>query len=137
MRVAYRGTTTLAASASNAKMTTERIKAADLFGSFQHAAASNSLTRHTDGPISARMVRSLLTVPLAVERCIIPAYRPAANPTRRPGFGHCVSRAVVTACWNNACIAAVMSPSVVTEKNSPEDAQFCRLGPIWLWYGAT
>jgi hypothetical protein len=41
-----------------------------------------------------------------------------------------VSRAAATACWNKVCIAAVMSPSVVTVKNIPGDAQLCRFGPI-------
>src|SRR3984893_10211545 len=50
---------------------------------------------------------------------------------------HLVRRAVEIACANSACIAAVMSPSVVTVKNMPVEAQLCRFGLIWFWYGAT
>jgi hypothetical protein len=34
-----------------------------------------------------------------------------------------VNRAAATACWNSVCIAAVMSPLVVTVKNIPGDAR--------------
>src|SRR5580704_2685428 len=50
---------------------------------------------------------------------------------------HLVRRAVEMACANSACIAAVMSPSVVTVKNMPVEAQLSMLGLIWFWYGAT
>src|SRR5580704_3668276 len=69
--------------------------------------------------------------------------RAALDPPRLAPAGqaaapvHRVRRAVEMACANNACIAAVMSPSVVTVKNMPVEAQLCRLGPIWFWNGAT
>ena len=44
----------------------------------------------------------------------------------------CVNLAAATACWNSVCIAAEISPSVVTEKNIPGDAQLSMLGSIWL-----
>ena len=34
-------------------------------------------------------------------------------------------------------MAAVISPSVVTEKNIPGDAQLSMFGAIWFWNGAT
>ena len=37
------------------------------------------------------------------------------------------------ACANSDCIAAVTSPSVVTVKNIPGDAQLSMFGLIWLW----
>ncbi len=52
-----------------------------------------------------------------------------AHSARR---GHFVSRAAATACWNSVCIAAEISPSVVTEKNMPGDAQLCMLDEIWF-----
>src|ERR1700722_12576570 len=68
----------------------------------------------------------------------------AACPCRRQPSGRAatahlrvVSRAVEIACANSACIAAVMSPSVVTVKNMPVEAQLSRFGLIWLWYVAT
>jgi len=45
---------------------------------------------------------------------------------------HLVRRAVEMACANNACIAAVMSPSVVTVKNMPVEAQLSKFGLIWF-----
>src|SRR5580704_4527095 len=60
----------------------------------------------------------------------------AARGPRRPPGVHLVRRAVEMACANSACIAVVMSQSVVTEKNIPVEAQLCRLGLIWFWNGA-
>ena len=50
--------------------------------------------------------------------------------------GYFVNRAAATACWNSVCMAEVISPSVVTEKNMPGDAQLCIFGSILLWNGA-
>ena len=108
---------------------TERMRPADPFAAFQHATTNGSLTQCIISPISPRMVRSRLTIPFAFERDLPDSAPQNLTPAC---FSHCVRRAVVTACWNNACMAAVISPSVVTEKNRFEDAQFCRLGPIWL-----
>jgi hypothetical protein len=47
-----------------------------------------------------------------------------------------VRRAVEMACANSDCMAAVMSPSVVTVKNIPVDAQLSMFGAIWFWNGA-
>ena len=45
---------------------------------------------------------------------------------------HCVRCAVAMAVLNSCVMAAVISPFVVTEKNSPGDAQLCMFGLIWL-----
>src|ERR1700685_405811 len=62
-------------------------------------------------------------------------FQPRLGRTRPKRY--LVRRAVEMACANSACIAAVMSPSVVTVKNMPVEAQLSRLGLIWFWYGAT
>ncbi len=63
------------------------------------------------------------------------ATRGAALPDQaglRWNAPYCVRCAVATASSNSVCIAEVMSPSVVTEKNSPGVAQLCMTEEIWL-----
>ena len=45
------------------------------------------------------------------------------------------NRAVETACSNSTCIAVVISPSVVMEKYSPDEAQLCMFFAIWRCHG--
>jgi hypothetical protein len=54
---------------------------------------------------------------------------PHGNAPQARYFVRC---AVATAALKSCAMAAEISPSVVTEKNSPGEAQLCRLGPIWL-----
>jgi hypothetical protein len=49
---------------------------------------------------------------------------------------YCVRRAVATVCRNRACMAAEISWSVLTWKNSPGEAQLCMLPAICGWNGA-
>ena len=51
------------------------------------------------------------------------------NTRLKPRF-HLVRRAVITAFWNSAVIAAEIPWVGLTSKNSPGDAQLCMVGLI-------
>jgi hypothetical protein len=79
-------------------------------------------------PSKLAIVMKIIGHPGNLDDPAVAVHGPASQ--RATNFGYFVRRAVEMACANSDCIAAVMSPSVVTVKNIPGDAQLSMFGLI-------